>query len=326
MTWLRRVVLVALAMVLLGPNAIALAQPSGASVDHIDKTSDRRWDVYVHSPSMDRVIQLQVLRPADTSTAQPTLYMLNGAGGGEDGANWLNKTDMPAFFEDKNVNVVLPVGGGWSYYTDWNQDDPNLGRNKWQTFLTEELPPVLEKELNTNGVNAIGGLSMSAGSVLDLAIQAPGLYRGVASYSGCAQTSDPVSRRVVRALVALRGKGNVDNMWSTDAQWIQHDPYVNAEKLRGLELFVSNATGLPGEYEMPGAVLPVNSPPLPEQIVLGGAIEAASNTCAHRLRDRLNELGIPAQFDLDYPGTHSWGYWQDALRTSWPTLERALGL
>ena len=327
MRWIHRVLVVLIAALLLAPNTVAFAQPGTGSLDHIAKTTDRRWDVFVYSPSMDKVVQLQVLRPADSSVPRPILYMLNGAGGGEDGANWLRQTDMSEFFADKNVNVVIPVGGYLSYYTDWERDDPNLGRNKWQTFLTEELPPVLDEALGANGVNAIGGLSMSAGSVLDLAIQAPGLYRGVASYSGCAQTSDPMARNFIRALVAIRGKGTTDNMWGPDGdpRWVEHDPYVNAEKLRGLELFVSNATGIPGPYEMPNALRPAGAPPLQDQIVVGGVIEAVSNGCAIRLQDRLDELGIPAEFDLGHPGTHSWLYWQDALRASWPTLERALG-
>lgn len=331
MRFLDRAIVGLAAALLVAPTTIASAQPpppAVSSLDHIDKISDQRWDVFVYSASMDRVVQLQVLRPADTTSARPTLYMLNGAGGGEDGANWLKQTDMAQFFADKNVNVVIPVGGYLSYYTDWERDDPALGRNKWQTFLTRELPPVLDGALGANGTNAIGGLSMSAGSVLDLAIQAPGLYRGVASYSGCAQTSDPAARNFIRMLIGIRGKGNTDNMWGPDGdpRWVEHDPYVNAEKLRGLELFVSNATGLPGPYEVPSAVRPVGSPPLPDQILLGGAIEALANGCAERLQERLSALDIPAVFDVGHPGTHSWLYWQDALRASWPTLERALGV
>ncbi len=326
MRFMKRAILGVAAMTLLIPADVAQAQPRVSSVDHIDKLSETRWDVYVYSASMDRVIPLQVLRPADTSHPQPTLYMLNGAGGGEDGANWLKQTDMPEFFADKNINVVIPIGGYLSYYTDWERDDPKLGRNKWQTFLTQELPPVLDDALDSSGVNAIGGLSMSAGSVLDLAIHAPGLYRGVASYSGCAQTSDPVSRNFMRLMIETRGGGNIDNMWGPegDPRWVEHDPYLNADKLRGLELFVSNATGIPGPYEMPNATRAVGSPPLQDQIVVGGLIEALSNGCAQRLQQKLGELGIPADFHLDYPGTHSWMYWQDALRISWPTLERAL--
>lgn len=329
MKTVRRLILAITAVLLLTPTTVAVAEPATATVgtlDRIEQVDDTRWNVHVYSPSMDRVIELQVLRPADTSVPRPTLYMLNGAGGGEDGANWLKQTDMAAFFAEKNVNVVIPVGGYLSYYTDWERDDPALGRNMWQTFLTQELPPVLDDALNTNGVNAIGGLSMSAGSVLDLAIQAPGLYRGVASYSGCAQTSDPLGRNLVRLLVEAVGKGDVENMWgpASDPRWVEHDPLLNAEKLRGLELFVSNSTGLPGQYDMPGVVRPVGAPSLPNQVVVGGLIEAVTNGCSERLEQRLDELGIPAHFDLGSNGTHSWMYWQDALRASWPTLERAL--
>jgi len=44
------------------------------------------------------------------------------------------------------------------------------------------------------------------------------------------------------------------------------------------------------------------------------------------LAERLHELGIPATFDLRDNGTHSWGYWQDDLRSSWPQLSASLGL
>ena len=55
--------------------------------------------------------------------ARPTLYLFNGAGGGEDGANWFNQTDVLGFLADKNANVVIPAEGRFSYYTDWVKDD-----------------------------------------------------------------------------------------------------------------------------------------------------------------------------------------------------------
>ena len=306
---------------------VATPEPSGAAaLDHVVQQNDRRWDVFVYSPSMDEVVPLQVLRPADTSAPRSVLYLLNGAGAGVDGANWIKQTDIIDFFADKNVNVVIPVGGYAAYYTDWRSDDPVLGRNKWQTFLTEELPPVIDAVLGTNGVNAIGGLSMSASSVLDLAIQAPGLYRGVASISGCAMTSDPVGQQMVRLVVETRARGDADNMWGPpdDPEWVAHDAYVNAERLRGTVLYVSASSGIPGPYEMPGVQRPPNSPPLLDQIVIGGSIEAAVNYCTRRFQERLVALGIPATFDFRPTGTHSWMYWQDALRGAWQTLSRVL--
>ncbi|MFZ2175024.1 MAG: alpha/beta hydrolase family protein [Rhodococcus sp. (in: high G+C Gram-positive bacteria)] len=308
--------------------ATATQSASAAYVDHIDKIDQRRWDMYVYSPSMDRVIPLQVIRPADAGGPRPTLYLLNGAGGGEDGANWLNQTNLLGFLSDKNANVVIPAEGIFSYYTDWVRDDPVLGRNKWTTFLTSELPPVINSALGTDGVNAIAGLSMSATSVLDLAIQAPGLYRGVASYSGCAQTSDPLGQAYIRSVVEAAGGADTRNMWGPydGPGWRERDPLLNAELLRGHSLYISNGNGLPGPHENPALPRTPQAPPLPDQIVIGGAIEAATNVCAHRLAERLQQLNIPATFDFRATGTHSWGYWEDDLHESWQQLSASLGL
>ncbi|MFD4183533.1 alpha/beta hydrolase [Rhodococcus sp. NPDC058514] len=311
-------------------TAAPAAQADGsATVEKIIKRTDRQWGVYVYSPSMRRTIPLQVLRPADTSEPRPTLYLLNGAGGGEDGADWKNQTDIVDLFADKNVNVVIPAQGIYSYYTDWQREDPKLGRPEmWQTFLTKELPPVIDKTLGTNGVNSIGGLSMSAGSVLDLAIQAPGLYQGVASYSGCARTSDPLGQAYIRTVVEIMGGADATNMWGPydGPAWRDHDPYLNAEKLRGLSIYLSTGNGLPGTHEDPNAPRRPKSPPLADQVAIGGAIEAATNLCTRQLADRLRELNIPATVDLRPSGTHSWGYWQEDLRKSLPQLTASLGL
>ncbi|MFZ2178669.1 MAG: alpha/beta hydrolase-fold protein, partial [Rhodococcus sp. (in: high G+C Gram-positive bacteria)] len=141
------------------PGAVATAD--GSALDHITTVDDRRLTVHVYSAAMDDVIPLEVIRPADSSVPRPTLYLLNGAGGGEDSATWQARTDVVSFFADKNVNVVTPVGGAFSYYTDWKQRDPVLGLQKWTTFLTRELPPIVDATLGTTGMNAIVGLSMS---------------------------------------------------------------------------------------------------------------------------------------------------------------------
>ena len=180
-----------LPMLISPATASAGGDTSGSHVVSNTKTGDRKVTISVFSPAMDRNIPLEVILPADNSEPRPTLYLLNGAGGGEDSATWQRKTDVMNFFQDKNVNVVTPLEGAFSYYTDWVNDDPVLGRQKWQTFLTKELPPVIDAEFNTNKVQSISAISMTATSVLNLAIAAPGLYKGVGAYSGCAETSTP---------------------------------------------------------------------------------------------------------------------------------------
>lgn len=50
----------------------------------------------------------------------PTFYLLTGIGGGSDGISWFNNTGVRDFFADKHVNVVMPIGGQYSMYTDWD--------------------------------------------------------------------------------------------------------------------------------------------------------------------------------------------------------------
>ncbi|WP_459550100.1 alpha/beta hydrolase [Nocardia sp. X0981] len=303
--------------------------PDGSRIVKAEYKDDRSLRLYVYSAAMDEDIIVDVQRPADASVPRPTLYLLNGAGGGEDSASWQAQTNTLDFLADKNVNVIQPIGGSWSYYTDWIKDDPALGRNKWKTFFTEELPPLVDGALGTNGVNAIAGLSTSGTTVLALPIAKPGLYKAAAAYSGCAQTSDPVGSEFVKLTVETWGGGDTENMWGPQgsAEWVANDPYVHAEKLRGLELYVSTGNGLPGRWDtFNGPHTLPGSYGLANQLIIGGVIEAGTNFCTHNLKTKLDSLGIPATFNFRDSGTHSWGYWEDEFVVSWPVLAKGLGL
>ncbi|GAA2389705.1 MULTISPECIES: alpha/beta hydrolase [Gordonia] len=281
----------------------------------------------VYSAAMGRTISLNVLRPEDDAPA-PVLYLLNGAGGGEDSATWRAKTDYKKFFADKRVNVVTPVGGAFSYYTDWQRDDPVLGRNKWQTFLTEELPPLVDKALNTSGANAIAGISMSGTSVFNLAIAAPKLYRSVAAYSGCARTSDPLGQAYIRTVIGDRGRGDITNMWGPldGPGWRANDPYLHAAALRGVKVYMTSGSGLPGRYDTLDARLIKGDPAvLVDQVVMGGVIEAAVRSCTVQMEQALKTAGVDTEVISRPLGTHSWEYWQQDLHTTWPMIAKDLG-
>ncbi|UGT60987.1 alpha/beta hydrolase [Nocardia asteroides] len=315
------------------PAAVAASAtaPNGSRIERVEPVDARTMVLHIHSAAMGKTVPVEVQRPADTSVPRPVLYLLNGGGGGEDGvATWAGKTDALGFLADKEVNVVTAVGGRWSYYADWERPDPVLGVNRWQTFFTEELPPIIDAALGTSGSNAIAGISMAGTSVLLLAITKPGLYRSVGAYSGCAQTSDPVGHRLVRMSVETWGGGNVENLWGPPEApgWAANDPLVHAEKLRGTTLYISSGSGLPGRYDRLGDPFMMGDPNNPEQlanqIVIGGVIEAGTAYCTRNLANRLAELDIPATVEIAPEGTHSWGYWQDDLKRSWPALAAGL--
>ncbi|MFI9507455.1 alpha/beta hydrolase [Nocardia sp. NPDC052566] len=311
------------------PGVVTSVPPSadGSTLERVEVKDARSLRLQVRSAAMNKLIAVDVLRPSDTSVPRPTLYLLHGGGGGVDNATWRQNTDALSFLGDKNINVVQPLGGAWSFYTDWIAPDPVLGVNKWQTFLNEELPPLIDAALGTNKVNAIAGLSMAGASVLNLAIAKPELYRSAAVYSGIYQTSDPIGQRLVKAVVETYGDGDVTNMWGPvgGPLWSANDPMLNAEKLRGINLFASTGTGIPGVYDLPGGKFRMEAPEdTPKTVALGGVIEAGVGVMTLNLNNRLNQLGIPATFVYRPTGTHSWGYWQDDLHSSWPVLAKGL--
>ncbi|MBF6169909.1 alpha/beta hydrolase [Nocardia blacklockiae] len=315
-------------------RASAAARPAddGSRLVGVTQGPGRVLDLTVHSAAMNRDLAVEVLPAVDDSRPAPTLYLLNGVDGGtdtgdwRDGSNWLTKTDVADFFADKQVTVVIPIGGAGSFFADWRADDPVHGRQRWTTFLTRELPAVIDSAFLGTGANAIAGLSMASISVFQLAMAAPGLFRAVGSYSGCARTSDPMGQAMVDAIVTAR-RGNTLNMWGppTDPAWAANDPYLHADRLRGTALYVASGNGLPGPLDtLDGPGVNANPVKLVDQLVVGGLLDAVAGRCTLQLRDRLRELDIPATFDLRPNGTHSWGYWQQDLHNSWPLLSAAL--
>ncbi|WP_330249511.1 esterase family protein [Nocardia sp. NBC_00565] len=300
---------------------IASAQ---ATVDHVTQISAQREEIYVQSPAMGRIVQLDVLLPSNQAVSRPTLYLLdgNGATDTQGESTWSKRGGAVAFFADKPINVVMPVGGGGSFYTDWQKDDPKLGHNKWETFLTAEVPPLVDSLLKGNGVNAIAGVSMGAQAAATLTVRNPSLYRALATFSGCLYSSN-LGQFSVRPVVISDG-GNPDNMWGPpgDPEWKAHDPSAHLDKLRGKPVFVYTGTGITGPDDLnfdPSFTYPVT---LADAIL----IEQAAHDCTVTILAAMDLAGLHPAVDWNAIGTHSWPYWKKALPNSWPTLRAGLGV
>ena len=289
------------------------------------KQDSRVQELTAHSPSMNRDIPLVTVKAK--SPNRPTFYLLNGAGGGDQYSHdWVANTAVLDYFLEQDVNLVIPMAGKFSYYIDWvNQPSGSLkGPQKWETFLTKELPAPLEKQLGANDKRAIAGMSMSATSSLLLAQHNPGFYQAVGSYSGCAETSTPMGN--LFAEITVNRSGNTAaQMWGPQgSETNRHqDALLNAEKLRGTELYISNGSGLIGEQDTAGWMESKGMNPEAARsgssilLVEGGGIEGATNLCTHNLEAKLNSLNIPAHYNFNNVGTHTWNYWFDDLRRSW---------
>ena len=278
-----------------------------------------------------RKIPLAVIRATDEN--RPTIYLLNGAGGAEQDMDWLKLSDAVDFYHSKNVNVVIPQAGAFSYYTDW-VSEPNSkylkGPQKWETFLTKELPGAIEGHIKADNHRAIAGMSMSATSSLLLAEHNQGFYDAVGSYAGCAATAYPVEHKAVE-LTVNRGGATTEQMWGPFGSPTNryNDAMMNHEKLRGTELYISSGSGLAGKedtfsYNVAKGYSPATAALGSAQLqVEGGAIEAGVNYCTHNFKAKLDQAGIPATYNFRNTGTHSWPHWIADLKDSWPVFERA---
>lgn len=313
-TTIRRAFLIAFGLFLLAPTLVvpfaAAEPPQGARITEIVHVSDR-WDkVSVYSPAMNKVIVNDVFKAPKAGA--PTFYLLPGIDGGDDLTgggiapgmkSWFGMTDVPGFFANKNVNVVSPLGGAYSWYTDWVGDSSK----QYQTYMTKELPPLINKEYKTNGKNAVGGLSSTGGTALDYAIQMPGMYKAVGSYSGMPAV-DP--QQV--SLSLSQGGASAEQMWGPvgGPLWVAHDPAANAGKLKGVAVYVAASnSGNTGAVDG-----------LPGDNFIGGFIERSVADSTRRFVDAANAAGVPVTYVIRPDGSHTWGLFGSEMKESWDTV------
>ncbi|UCZ88609.1 alpha/beta hydrolase [Gordonia sp. WA4-43] len=310
---------------ILSTPAIADAAPKQvARIAKSEKLSALRTDIWVFSPAMNERIKLSVLTPVDGSTPRSTVYMLDGAGAEGEVSDWITKGRAGRFFADKNVNVVLPTGGKGTFYTDWQKKDAALGKPMWETFLTKELPPLIDERFDGNGRNAVIGLSMGGQAAFSLAIRHPEMYTGVASLSGCPPVSGPVNEAYVRTTVGRDG-GDATNMWGPfgSAGWRAHDPSLHLDRLRGKNIFIAAGSGAIGPLDLQRQIEPDEGP---RDVVTASssALELGAYRCSLGFAITMRAAGVPYTDGFRLIGTHTWAYWERDLAALWPTIGRGL--
>ncbi len=292
------------------------AEGGGPHITDIQHVNDR-WDkVSVYSPAMNKVIVNDVYKAPGGGA--PTFYLLPGIDGGDNldpGASfapgtksWFGMTDIPGFFGNKYVNVVSPLGGQFSWWTNWINDPAK----QYQTYMTSELPPLINAAYNTNGVNAVGGLSSTGGTAIDYAVQAPGVFRAVGSYSGFPSVSEPQAAQQV-ALTLGSGGASAENMWGPlgGPLWVQHDPTKNVDKLRGTAVYAAAASGGVGDVD--------KLPPGFGNNFTGGFIEGIVAESTKRFADAAAAAGVPITYVVRPQGSHTWGLFESEMQESWNT-------
>lgn len=270
--------------------------------------SDRRAEVWtVTSESMQREVRVEVYR-APAGVNAPNMYFLDGVGsespsGWSGGMGWGDSR-----LRDRDVNVIAPTGAPSSMWSDWVVDDPILGPNKWETFLTDELPGLLESGLDGvaeplphNGDWGVLGVSMGAASALHLANSSE-MFGAAAGVSGAYSTTDELGYQYARLTVAARN-GDATNMWGPrgSQQWREHDIVADPSGLEDKSIYLSAATGRVGSSEL--GRFGSN-----EMVLLDGHIlEKGSYESTRALEAALASVpGVTLEMNYIPTGIHNW--------------------
>ena len=269
----------------------------------------------VPSPSMGRDIKVEF-----QGGGSHAVYLLDGLRARDDLNGWDIETQAFEWYYQSGLSVVMPVGGMSSFYTDWYA--PAVGNGgtwtyKWETFLTQELPPWLaaNRGISASG-NAVVGLSMGGNAALTLAEWHPQIFVYAGSLSGFLNLSDGIWPSLVG--FAMRDSGGFDPgpMWGPagDPAWARNDPTVNVASLvaNNTRIWVYCGNGTP--TELGGADFPAQF------------LENLTRASNIAFQDRyLAAGGQNAVFNFPPSGTHSWGYWGAQLQAMKPDLQRVLG-
>ena len=272
----------------------------------------------VPTPEMPDV-KVRIWRAA--SGAKKSLILLDDLRAPSDRSGWEQNTDAENIALS-GINIVEPVGGQASFYTDWDSRSNLNGqqyRYLWETFLAVTLPKFLASIGLDSKNNAIAGASMGGGAALILAANHRDLFAFAGSFSGFVNVSAPGARESIRAIMLGDGGYNSDSMWGPPwgPRWIQNDAVARADDLRGVSMYVS-AGG--------GGTTSLDSPNSGMDTLNAQMLEGMANSEAQALQRRFDELGVKATFNFTSAGTHSWPYWKAELWRALPKIRLALGV
>ncbi|MCP2256455.1 S-formylglutathione hydrolase FrmB [Streptoalloteichus tenebrarius] len=300
-----------------GETTSAPEADDGARVVRETRVSDRVLDLEISSPALGRIAMVRLLVPAGWHERArrdwPVLWLLHGCCEPADYRSWTQFTDVEEFTANLPVLVVMPSGGRAGMYSAWWNFGLG-GAPDWERFHVTEVRQILERGYGAGARRAVAGLSVGGFGAMHYAFRHPDLFGAAASYSGLLNTLGAHVPELIKGILVREGFPLWLALWGSEhlnrALWVSHNPYDNIERLRGKPLYVSSGNGLPGPFDPPYRL---------------DALESAASVSSQEFTRKLRHAGIEVTTDFG-AGTHSWPYWQQALRRSWPVLAKGLGL
>jgi S-formylglutathione hydrolase FrmB len=198
-------------------------------------------------------------------------------------------------------SIVVSPNGNSGYWSDWWNGGAD-GPPEYETFVVDQLIPLIDERFRTladRGHRAIAGVSMGGYGSLMIAARHPDLFGEAASISGADDSNLPELAAALSVSSTFDG-GLPDAIYgprlTEEVRWRGHNPVDLAENLRGLDLQVRTADGIP-------------NPAIGEQLLsvdtVSCLVEAGVWHGSTSLNSRLDALGIPHLWKDYGPGCHT---------------------
>ncbi|MGZ8738547.1 MAG: alpha/beta hydrolase [Nocardioides sp.] len=323
---------VAVAATVASPPAAADAprfrDAHGIRVVSAEPDGDRLVRLVVATAALERPVRVNVLLPAaydDNGRRYPSLYLFHGTSGGAD--DWLQSGDVAATTADRRMVTVMPDAGyhsnGGSWFTDWVDQETELGAAEWERFHTAQLVPWIDANLHTvdaRSGRAVAGLSQGGFGAYTYASRHPDLFVAAAAFSGVPDIArNPAAKSAASVVISgtMTGLNGVQpyapfgDPVADDIIWQGHNPATLVGNLRHTDLRLWCGNGAPGPLDDPAQPNPGAT--VIEQFTYDSTTFFTQAADAENVDHVFRDYGA---------GTHTWPYWSRDLRQWMPRLAK----
>lgn len=247
-------------------------------------------EIHWSSSVLEKKLGTYVILPDAGTRPFATYYLLHGLS--DDHTVWLRRTRIEWYVREMPLIVVMPDGFR-GFYTD-NADGPAYAKHMAEElvqFVERNFPARRERESR-----CIGGLSMGGYGALRLGLGYPHLFASANSHSGALMHGGRSGPR-------------------------PDGPLSTAEFRR---IFGDGAAGSPHDLVALARRAKESGQPVPRLLVDCGTEDVLleDNRAFH---GELKRIGIPHDY-REFPGTHTWDYWDEHVQDALEFHLRALRL
>ncbi len=255
-------------------------------------SQSRMQDRAFQSESLGRQMKYRVLLPKgyfESARYYPVLYLLHGWHG--DYKNWSTLTNLAHYAKRMPIVIVMPDAGD-----SWYVDSATAPQEKYEQYIIHDVINDVEQNWRViRGAHrrAIAGLSMGGYAAVSLGLKHPGMFQMAGSISGAFNAALPELEErsdLKPSLMEAFGPANSKTR-------AQNDVYREAE----------NAD-------------PRSTPYL---YIDCGSEDASFAEPNRRLVTILGQRKIAFEYH-EFPGVHSWQYWDERLPALLKVVERQI--